>query len=138
VIDAQEWVISFNNKSGAIFNAELRCLILIGRRTHETVFFFVFFSTSSFIPTMASLIEDHLSDFIPHPTILQLKARSLRNESTPLRGRPPPTPRSKEKMRAEIEPLVDLYNKFEGDLDKIFEVLGEDPNKAKKYREYLR
>lgn len=33
----------------------------------------------------------------------------------------------------EIEALIDLYNKHDGDLDKIFDTFSENPNKAKKY-----
>mmetsp|Transcript_46141 Transcript_46141/g.59276 ORF Transcript_46141/g.59276 Transcript_46141/m.59276 type:complete len:239 (-) Transcript_46141:304-1020(-) len=74
---------------------------------------------------MASgLSADHIT---PHPTLLQLKARSLRNACTPMKGKPPPS------GDLDPSPLVDLYNEHLGDLDKIFDDLGEDPNKAKKY-----
>mmetsp|Transcript_2399 Transcript_2399/g.5220 ORF Transcript_2399/g.5220 Transcript_2399/m.5220 type:complete len:107 (+) Transcript_2399:58-378(+) len=34
---------------------------------------------------------------------------------------------------AVLKAYIDLYNKFGGDIDRIFDELGENPGKAKKY-----
>ena len=58
------------------------------------------------------------ADFVPSESILQLKARTLRNQTTPRRGRPASSAPDPELLA----PLVDLYNQHEGDLDAIFNV----------------
>jgi len=70
-----------------------------------------------------------MAGFIPSESILGLKSRTLRHQTTPMRGRPPKT----EALDIDISPLVDLYTKHQGDLGAIFAELGEDPGKAKKY-----
>eukprot|EP00614_Pseudopedinella_elastica_P024167 CAMPEP_0172622542 /NCGR_PEP_ID=MMETSP1068-20121228/121213_1 /TAXON_ID=35684 /ORGANISM="Pseudopedinella elastica, Strain CCMP716" /LENGTH=235 /DNA_ID=CAMNT_0013430727 /DNA_START=28 /DNA_END=735 /DNA_ORIENTATION=- len=71
-----------------------------------------------------------MAGFVPSESILQLKGRTLRNQRTPMRGRPPPPEPAEEDF---VTPLVDLYNKHSGDLVKMFEELEEDPGKALKY-----